>query len=144
MKTVAVSSSRATAAMTLMEMMLVLAIIAVLLGLGAFKMKNVLSDADLTKAAADVENLETNLARYKGKALYFPTEAQGLMALAEPPTTGPKPKTWTKSLDKEALIDPWGNPYQYHIPGTKNPDEYDVYSMGPDGKAGTEDDIGNW
>ncbi len=130
--------------MTLMEMMLVLAIIAVLLGLGAFKMKNVLSDADVTGASADVQNIETNLVRFKAKAMFFPTEQQGLIALAEPPSSGPKPKSWTQCLEKEALIDPWGNPYQYNYPGRKNSDSYDVYSMGPDGKAGTEDDIGNW
>lgn len=130
--------------MTLMEMMLVLAIIALLLGLGAFKMKNVLSDADVTGASADVENIETNLVRYKAKAMFYPTEEQGLIALVEPPTSGPKPRTWTQCLEKEALIDPWGNPYQYHYPGRKNSDSYDVYSMGPDGNPGTEDDIGNW
>ncbi len=133
-----------TSAMTLMEIMLVLAIITVLLGLGAFKMKNVLSDSDVIKARADVKNLEANLVRYKAKTFALPTEQQGLLALAEPPTTGPKPKSWTKSLEKEALIDPWSNPYQYHKPGRQNPDGYDVYSMGPDGKAGTTDDIGNW
>ncbi len=131
-------------AMTLLEMMLVLAIIAVLLGLGAFKMKNVLSDADETKAAADVKNIETNLVRFKAKAMFYPTQEQGLMALVKPPASGPKPKRWSQCLNEEAIIDPWGNPFHYHYPGRRNPDGFDVFSMGPDGKAGTEDDIGNW
>jgi general secretion pathway protein G len=130
--------------MTLLEMMLVLAIIAVLLGLGAFKMKNVLSDADLTKAAADIKNIETNLVRFKAKAMFFPTEEQGLSALVKPPTSGPRPKQWSQCLDDAALVDPWGNPYQYRNPGSRNPNGQDVYTMGPDGKDGTDDDIGNW
>ena len=42
------------------------------------------------------------------------------------------------------IIDPWGNPYQYRRPGKRNPEEFDIFSMGKDGQEGTEDDIGNW
>ena len=45
-------------------------------------------------------------------------------------------------LDK-LPVDPWGNTYVYHIPGRHSPD-YDLLSVGPDGKEGTADDIGNW
>ena len=41
-------------------------------------------------------------------------------------------------------MDPWGNPYIYYYPGKHNPDSYDLLSAGPDGKEGTDDDIGNW
>ena len=40
--------------------------------------------------------------------------------------------------------DPWGNEYQYLPEGEKNPESYDLWSYGPDGEDGTEDDIGNW
>jgi general secretion pathway protein G len=40
--------------------------------------------------------------------------------------------------------DPWGNQYIYHFPGVHNPSGYDLSSMGPDGKEGTQDDIVNW
>jgi general secretion pathway protein G len=40
--------------------------------------------------------------------------------------------------------DPWGNPYVYEFSGKHKPESYDLYSLGPDGKAGTDDDIGNW
>jgi len=39
---------------------------------------------------------------------------------------------------------PWGEPYQYRYPGTKNPGGCDIFSKGPDKAADTEDDIGNW
>jgi len=40
--------------------------------------------------------------------------------------------------------DPWGRAYNYIYPGKHTQNSYDLYSVGPDGKAGTEDDIGNW
>ncbi|MEO0447296.1 MAG: type II secretion system major pseudopilin GspG [Verrucomicrobiota bacterium] len=129
---------------TLMEMILVLAIISLLIGLGAYTMRNVLGDANLKKAQADVRNLETNLVRFKMKALFYPNQDQGLQALVTRPTTGPKPKQWSQSLTSDALLDPWGNPYQYANPAKRSSAAYDVYSMGQDGKDGTEDDIGNW
>jgi len=40
--------------------------------------------------------------------------------------------------------DIWGKNFVYEYPGKHNPDSYDLTSCGPDGKAGTKDDIGNW
>jgi general secretion pathway protein G len=47
-------------------------------------------------------------------------------------------------VQKSALKDPWGEPYQYRNPGLKNPDSFDLFSKGQDKTEGTEDDIGNW
>jgi len=50
-------------------------------------------------------------------------------------------------IDPTTLKDPWGNEYQYKLPGEINKDSYDVYSYGPDGKEGGDGDnadIGNW
>ena len=41
-------------------------------------------------------------------------------------------------------MDPWGRPYVYVFPDRHNPKGYDLYSVGPDGRDGTADDIGNW
>lgn len=141
MKRVANQVSRA---FTLMEMLLVLAIIALLVGMGTYMMINVLGDAEEGKAKADVSSLEASLVRYKTKTLVYPTTEQGLEALVRMPTVGPKPQSYKPLLRKAALTDPWGNPYQYARPGKFNPDSYDIFSMGLDGKAGTSDDIGNW
>jgi hypothetical protein len=45
---------------------------------------------------------------------------------------------------RNAFLDPWGNLYRYTHPGKRNPDTFDVWSIGPDGQDGTADDIGNW
>lgn len=50
---------------------------------------------------------------------------------------------WQGPYLRASAIDPWGNRYRYKYPGEKNPDTYDVWSLGPDGKP-SSDDIGNW
>jgi general secretion pathway protein G len=47
-------------------------------------------------------------------------------------------------LEKAVPADPWGRQYQYSNPGKHNTDGYDVWSLGPDGADGTDDDVGNW
>jgi len=134
-------SSRSVQAFTLMEMILVLAIIGILVGLGIFSMKGVIDGAELGKAAADANTIQTNLVRYKTTAGYFPSQAQGLEALTKKPSGTPVPKNWYKMTEPNALIDPWGRPFQYRNPGKKNTDGYDVFSLGKDGIEGTADDV---
>ncbi|MEO0797033.1 MAG: type II secretion system protein GspG [Verrucomicrobiota bacterium] len=52
-------------------------------------------------------------------------------------------RDWQGPYLRIAPIDPWGNPYRYKYPGAKNPEAYDVWSLGPDAVV-SEDDIGNW
>ncbi|WP_009961278.1 type II secretion system major pseudopilin GspG [Verrucomicrobium spinosum] len=139
-----IASSRLRAAFTLMEMMLVLFIIALILGGGVYLMQNVGQDAEVSKAASDIKTWETNLVRYKTKAMMLPTQQQGLAAMVTQPTVEPLPKRWSALAKPEALSDPWGRPYQYRNPGKRDPAGYDLYSLGPDGVEGTPDDVGNW
>lgn len=127
-----------------MEMMLVLFIIALIVGGGVVLMQNVGQDAEISKAKSDIRSWETNLIRYKTKALALPTQQQGLEAMVVKPTVEPIPRSWTPMAKPEALLDPWQRKYQYRNPGKQNPSSYDVFSLGPDGQEGTEDDVGNW
>ena len=127
-----------------MEMILVLGIIALLLSAGVYYMVGVIGSGEEAKVKADVQAISANLIRYQTKSRSLPTQEQGLMALAERPTTPPEPSAWTQMMKRQALIDPWAKEYQYRNPGKHNPDSFDVYSLGKDGKEGTEDDIGNW
>jgi len=131
-------------AFTLIEMVLVLGIISVLAGLGIYSLVNVVQDAEVGRAEADLHTLETNLIRYKTKARFLPSQEQGLQALVERPTKAPLPRSWSQLLRLEAITDPWGNPYQYNKPAQRGGSAYDLYSFGPDGIENTEDDIGNW
>tara|TARA_R110002096_G_scaffold116864_5_gene253316 strand:+ start:1987 stop:2370 length:384 start_codon:yes stop_codon:yes gene_type:complete len=127
-----------------MEMLLVLGIIALLIGMGTYMMVNVLGDAEEGKVKGDIVALHASLIRYKTKGLLYPTTSQGLKALVNRPTEGPQPRSYKTLIREQALYDPWGNAYQYRYPGKYNPETYDIFSLGLDGKEGTEDDVGNW
>ena len=126
---------------TLMEMILVLAIIGILVGLGIFSMKGVVGDAEIGKATADIQTLNTQIVRYRTMAGFVPTQSQGLEALVRKPSGSPAPRSWRQLMGEAGLLDPWGEPYQYRNPGKHNPQGYDIFSKGPDKQEGTADDV---
>jgi len=100
------------------------------------KMKDALEGAQV-----DLLRLRSSLQIYKMDNGGFPTTAQGLDALLRPLTMPPAPKNWRGPYSAGILLDPWGNPFVYRSPGLRNPDGYDLSSVGPDGTPGTQDDI---
>lgn len=137
------STSPATQAFTLLEIMLVVAIIALLLGAAMFGMRGNIEAAKFVRVEQDMVSIKTQLNGYQMLAGRLPTTEQGLKALVERPTTDPVPKRWTSMFDKVPL-DPWNNDYIYVQPGKHNPQSYDLVSKGPDGQENTADDLGNW
>jgi general secretion pathway protein G len=74
----------------------------------------------------------------------FPTTAEGLRALIERPAELADSAEWRLFLDEpEIPRDPWEQEYIYQRPSPKNPAGFDIFSRGPDGQEGTEDDIPN-
>lgn len=136
--------TRGRAAFTLLEMIFVLAIISALVGMGIYAVRGIGEDADIVRVRADLKTLQMNLVRYRTQSMSLPTEAQGLQALVTRPTLAPQPKNWSQKMSADGLLDPWGNPYQYKNPGSQSGEAYDIFSMAADGRAETEDDIGNW
>jgi general secretion pathway protein G len=128
---------------TLMEMLIVLSIIALLMGMVIMQVTSMSAGSETTKVKADLLAFKEMLASYQLDNGSLPTTDQGLKVLWSKPTVEPIPPRWHALLEEETL-DPWGHHYQYVNPGRHNPDTYDVFSMGPDGQAGTDDDIGNW
>jgi general secretion pathway protein G len=129
---------------TLIELMVVLAIIGVLAALVVPNVLNRADDARVTAAKTDVGNLMQALKLYRLDNQRYPAPEQGLQALVALPTTGPAPLNWKPYIDK-LPNDPWGRPYQYMNPGVKG--EIDVLSLGADGQPGGEGknaDIGSW
>jgi general secretion pathway protein G len=129
---------------TLIELMVVLAIIGVLAALIVPNVLGRADDARITAARTDVGNLMQALKLYKLDNQRFPSTEQGLNALILKPTTEPVPGNWKPYLDKLPK-DPWGRPYQFLNPGIKG--EVDVLSFGADGQAGGEGnnaDLGSW
>jgi len=130
-------------AFTLIEIVLVLAIIALLLGAAIFKLTGVFSSSQKQRVVQDFSTFTSALNIYRMNAGTFPSTDQGLNALVSKPTTGRVPKSYEPTLKSEQL-DPWQNPYGYRFPPQNNKGEPDIWSFGPDMIDGTEDDIGNW
>ena len=128
---------------SLIEVMVVLLIIGIMASMIAPQILGTQAEAQMKKAAVDVQSLESAMTRYKLSNNQFPTTEQGLDALVNQPTIDPIPRNYPQGGYITRLPeDPWGNPYQLVSPGELG--VVDIFSNGPDGEPGTDDDIGNW
>jgi general secretion pathway protein G len=129
----------AQAGFTLIEVMVVIAVIAMLAALvGPNVFRNVGTARDAT-ARSQIELLGAALDSYRLDNGRYPTTDQGLQALRTEPTLSPAPGNWQGPyLRREVPEDPWGNPYIYLAPGQVNPTGYDLLSLGADGELGGE------
>jgi general secretion pathway protein G len=137
-----VRSARAIApaeqGLTLVEMIVVLAIIALI---AAIIVPNVIGRPDqarVTVAQTDLKSISAALKIYRLDNGDYPSTAQGLAALVTKPTGDPTPRNWNASGYLDTLpVDPWGNPYSYRSPGDAGAG-FDLSSTGKDGKPGGE------
>lgn len=128
---------------TLIEVMVVLVIIGIMASFVAPQILGNQEEAQLKKTAVDIQSLESALERYKLRTNVFPTTEQGLEALVSEPEIEPIPRNYpADGFIKRLPQDAWGNDYQLISPGELS--RVDIFSYGPDGEPGTEDDIGNW
>jgi general secretion pathway protein G len=125
-------------AFTLVEMLLVITIIGILAALVVPKMVGRSEQAREAAAHADISSIKTALDAFEVDNGYYPKSLQDLI---QQPSNA---KNWHGPYLENFPQDPWGNPYVYTYPGRHNANSYDLMSVGPDGKAGTDDDIGNW
>lgn len=135
------------AGFSLVELMVVVFIMGLLATLIIVNVAPVGDRSRVTKAQADISNLENALEQYSLDLYTYPTTEQGLAALSAPPVgidaTLYRPGGYIRRVQE----DPWGNPYQYAFPGTRSAGRFDVFSYGADGQPGGEGnntDIGNW
>jgi general secretion pathway protein G len=133
-------------AFTLIEVMVVVAILAVLAALIVPRVMSRPDEARVVAARQDIASVLQALKLYRLDNLRYPTTEQGIAALVTRPTVPPAPPNWKPGGYLERLPrDPWGHPYQYLNPGLHG--EIDVFSFGADGAAGGEGfdaDIGSW
>lgn len=130
---------------TLIELMIVVIILAVLAAAVMPKFAGRAQQARKARAEMDIfSGIGPALEMYELDNGRYPSTEQGLDALIRKPTSSPIPTNWNeKGYLKRKPVDPWGHEYKYLCPGTHNND-YDLYSLGPDGVEGSEDDINNW
>jgi len=125
-------------AFTLVEMLLVITIIGILAALVIPKMVGRSEQARQAAAHADLSSVKTALDAFEVDNGYYPKSLQDLL---QQPNNA---KNWHGPYLDKVPQDPWGNNYLYYYPGKHNAGSYDLLSIGPDGKEGSEDDIGNW
>ena len=134
------TSSTRTKGFTLLEIMLVVAIITVLLGLGIYKTVGHLETAREVRVQSDLLTLKMQLTMYESRNGFYPTTEQGLKALVSEPDTDPKPSHWVQLMESVPK-DPWDNEYIYRCPGNRHPDKYDIFSAGKNRRPDTDDNI---
>lgn len=132
---------RRRAGFTLMEVLLVLAILVILASLAVVQLGGVMGRADRDSARTQIGSFESAIGLYHVAIRQYPPNLQALVA---PPGDLPNPAKWAGPYLKEIPLDPWDRQYQYAAPGKHNVTTFDVWSLGPDGVDGTDDDIGNW
>lgn len=128
---------------TLLEVMVVIVILGVIASMVVPNLMGNQEKAAKQKVVVDIQQLENALDLYKLDNGFYPTTEQGLQALVTQPTSEPMPRSFPDGgFIKRLQKDPWDNDYLLVSPGEMG--RIDVYSMGPDRVAGTDDDIGNW
>lgn len=128
---------------TLLELLVVMVIIGLLAGFVAPRYFSQIGKSEVQTARAQLDALEKALDTYRLDTGHYPTTSQGLTVLNQAPANEAK---WRGPYLKKAVPqDPWGQPYLYVSPGRHG--EFDLYSLGKDGKLGGEHeaaDITNW
>ena len=132
-------------AFTLLEIIVVLAIIGLLVGVLVVNV-----GGDLDRGQEDTtrifvqQTMRLPLTKYRVDMGTYPSTAEGLQALITPPASRADRWRGPYTADGKIPLDPWGEPYQYRYPGTRNKTDYDLFSKGLDRQPDTQDDIGNW
>jgi general secretion pathway protein G len=126
------ASVRSARGFTLVELLVVLAILSLLVGIAVPQVFKYFSHAKEDAAKVQMQTIATGLDLFLLDVGRYPTDSEGLKALAQAP---PGLDRWGGPYVRKAniLIDPWNRPYVYRFPGQQG--EYDLYTLGPSGNA---------
>jgi general secretion pathway protein G len=129
---------------TLLELLVVLAILGLIAIIATPRVLHHLSGAKSKTAAIQVQQLSGALDFYRLGVGRYPSQTEGMTALVERPDGA---EGWDGPYvgKKEMMVDPWGEPFRYRIPGRHG--AYDLYSLGADkreGGDGEDRDIVSW
>jgi general secretion pathway protein G len=132
------------AGFTLLELMVVLAILGFLAFIATPPVLRYLSKAQQETARIQLQNIGTAIDLFRFEAGRYPTTGEGLQALLTRP---PGLDRWNGPYvtKQEMLVDPWKRPYQYRSPGQHG--AFDLWSFGADGQPGGDGDnrdVVNW
>lgn len=127
---------------TLMELLLVLVILVILGSMTVAIFGGVQQGALEDAAKSEIGLLSGAVDLYQFNMRQYPSSLDELIKAP----SGDAADNWRGPYVKGEEInkDPWHNDYRFAAPGKKNTETYDIWSLGPDGQDGTDDDIGNW
>lgn len=140
------SARAARSGFTLMELLLVMAILVILMTLVAPRFMGTQKKANIGAAKSQIGLFKSPLEMYAMDMNTYPTTEQGLAALVEKPAEIENEDQWQGPyLDSDIPKDPWGKDYQYEYPPSHGERDYpNIWSIGPDAEDGSEDDVVNW
>jgi general secretion pathway protein G len=131
-------SARSTAGFTLLEMLVVLVIIGLIASLVGPRLFSRVDSSKVQVAETQVRLLRGAVETFRLEVGRIPSAEEGLGVLYSPPADERARARWRGPyLDEQVPADPWGNPYQYSIPG-RDGLPFAIYSLGADGKRGGE------
>jgi general secretion pathway protein G len=127
---------------TLLEILVVVAILGLLIGLVAPAALRQLSGARNSIAKQSIERISSVLDLYKLDVGSYPSSDQGLAVLVQKPSGA---DNWNGPYLKgdSVPVDPWNHPYIYRIPSERVGHEFDLCSLGANGNAGSGTTICN-
>ena len=141
------SRPRVRGGFTLIELLVTIAIIATLAAIVAPSLFGNIGEARRGTAKSQIQILSLALDAYRLDNEAFPTTEQGLESLRSVPIADSPPNWKGPYLRQLVPLDPWGRAYVYVSPGVSNPNAYDLYTLGKDGKAGGDGedaDVTSW
>jgi general secretion pathway protein G len=122
---------------TLIELLVVLVILSLVMGLVGPRVLSYLGSSREKAAKLQIESFAAALDLFYLDNGRYPTTSEGLSALVKRPGAADR---WSGPYlqQQDVPADPWGNPYEYRVPGAKAP--YTIVSLGSDGQRGGSDD----
>jgi len=137
---------------TLTELLIVMAILVLLVSMVGPRLLGSKKKADVNSTKTQIGMFQSALERYAIDMNTFPSTEDGLRALSDDPSgTGEGDDAEGSSswdgpyLKTNVPKDPWGTAYSYEYPPANGKgDTPDIWSFGPDGQEGTDDDIVSW
>src|SRR5258706_6739699 len=121
------------AGFTLLELLVVVAIIGLLVGYVAPRYFGQIGKSEVATAKAQIDALDKALDQYRLDTGHYPATDAGLASLVTRPASEPR---WNGPYLRKAVpLDPWGKAYIYRSPGAQGAD-FDLLSYGKDGQPG--------